>query len=161
MAPHYACPYLTGHPATRASPKARCAPSGALWLPTGVTPLVAMGGRSPSNSHCRGLVLRALQPLPDRPPLSRGPTGLSGGGRRSTRCADTNDGLAACGAALSASIAQGISPGLWLVSHSLERCHVSGPTHGQTWRGGLRVARPTGAPCTGMGLETRHTGGQR
>ena len=37
-------------------------------------------------------------------------------------------------------------PGVWLVPYALELRDVSGPAHGQTWAGSLRVDRPAVAP---------------
>lgn len=38
------------------------------------------------------------------------------------------------------------APGVWLVPYALELRDVSGPAHGQTWAGSLRVDRPAVAP---------------
>jgi hypothetical protein len=118
----------------------------ALWLPLGLAHTTAVCPWAPSDGNRRGLVLLALQRLSGRPPLSHWRTGLHRRRRRPTRRPRADDGLAARGAALIGCAAQGPTPGVWLVPYALELRDVSGPAHGQTWAGSLRVDRPAVAP---------------
>src|SRR5262252_7816253 len=143
---HCAIHNLTGDPSSRASPDACGPPPCPVWLPAGVSHLVAVCGGTHADGERGVPVLLALQRLPYCAGVSYRELGCTYRSRWSAlhRCAV--DHLHALAHPLAGRPPQKSPACLWLVPHPVEVCAPRRHASGQTRPRGLGGNRASLAP---------------
>src|SRR5918999_1840462 len=156
--PRYAQEYLRG-----TSPGGAPADTGrvaacTVRLSAGPPYPVAVRGWSCPDGHRRGPLLLALQRVPYGTRLPPGHPWLGTRRPRAASSTPTYHGTAPDAAAVARIAAQGHPPGVWVVPHALELCHVGPDAAGQAGGRGFGRDHAALAPRGQLGMEAGETG---